>query len=288
MLYKKLSYKWVSLADAEFSQNHLFLESFDFSLVLDTERIVNTFSHWEIAHPTLARGREYIISGSIATPSQEERNEGIEYLSKIICPEGIISKNPYYRLEWEDFNGKKFWTMARVLEWISYDHSNASDFVSFSFTLFSEKSYYFVWNKKIIPLDEKAVLGYGLFSWDSQWVHLWYIPEWGNISSWTILVNEGNFEAPVVIEDRSGIEDNEYLNISNWLRYSLSWTAHDRKIDTNTRPTTITDFWNESTAKRLPWSTGFLLSPWENRIASWRGIQFPENSITISYYDTYI
>lgn len=53
----------------------------------------------------------------------EERTNALKIIEKTIRPSGILGENENHRLEWENFAGERFWTMARVYEAISYSHT---------------------------------------------------------------------------------------------------------------------------------------------------------------------
>lgn len=261
MLFKKIKYGQIDLSDAQFTSSGIVVQNFEFPLELDTQIETISLGHGQKAFSTRANGRIYAISGYIIGRTASERNKSLEILQRAIRPVGILGMQGDSRLEWQDFNGKSYWTMARVYEAVKITHEIRSDLVEFSFSLFAENPAYYSSEKKTIVLDPSATVGYGLFTGDADGVHLGYMPAGGHSLTGTLAVNEGNFEAGVIIEDYSGIDGNYYENLSNGLKYGVSGIAEHRRIDTMKRPTEILDYGRPSQNFRLPRSMGFLLSP---------------------------
>lgn len=296
MIYKKVKYKGVSLYDSQYADpitpSYLVLQDMDMSVNYDTKSENISVYHGERWYLTTASGRRWKISWVIAEVDPAKRQTAIDYLKSIIRPEGILSNTPNYRIEWQDFQSRTFWAMARVSSEVSFSHSIQSPIVQFSFELWSESPQYFgntLHSSTITPV----IPSFGLFSWDDDWVHLWYVPEWGNISGGFSLVNAGNFEAWVLISDVSNGNWVFYINNTNSLRYGVTGVSMARIIDTRVRPTLVTDYGVDTSKNRMKGSTGFLLSPWENNVSA--NVAFYDfwappldNSITLSWYDTYI
>lgn len=288
MLFKKISYWELDLADARFVSSGIVLQDFYFPLELETHLEDIALSHGQKAFSTRAKWRVYKISWRIIGMTPEKRNMALKILENTIRPSWILGENDTKRLEWENFLWEKFWTLARVYEAITYTHNPQDPIVEFSFSLFAEFSEYFSIKENSIELDPNNTLWFGKFSGDTNGIHLWFLPTGGHALSGSIIENKWNFEAWVKIFDFSWIENNFYINLSNGLKYWVSWRAENRSIDTTKKPTEILDYWQISLAERLPHSTGFLLSPGTNIIASGNGKEYTKWQIIISWYDTYI
>lgn len=288
MLYRRITYAGLDMSDSRYQSSGIVLQDFQFPLELDTQIEDISFLHGQKTYTTRAKGRKYTVTGKIIWLTPEKRNEALNFLTKTIRPNGLIGSSPVYRLEFEEFTGKRFWTMARVFEAVTYTHNIRDDIVDFSFSLFSDNPAYFSTILKTQALDPKATIGYGKFTGGIDGIHLGYLPEWGNTITGTLLENNWNFEAGVIIEDYTGITDNVYMNLSNGLKYWISGKASARVINTIERPTLITDYWTATTEKRLPQSTGFLLSPGGNLVVAGNGMDYQQWLITLSWYDTYI
>lgn len=296
MIYKKVKYNWVSLYDSQYSDpitpSYLVLQDMNMSVNYDTKSENISIYHGERWYLTTASGRTWKISGVIAEIDPVKRQTAIDYLKSIIRPEWILSNIPNHRIEWQDFQDRTFWAMARVSSELSLSHQVRSTIIQFSFELWSESPQYF-WDVLHTHSITPSAPAFGLFSWDSLWVHLWYIPEWGNLSGWFSITNSGNFEAWVEITDYSWWDGVFYVNNTNWLRYWVNGISNARVIDTRVRPTLVTDYWVDNSKNRMKWSTGFLLSPWVNLVsANVANFDYnsplPENSVTLKWYDTYI
>ena len=296
MLVKNVSYKGISLASSQFSHpvnpSYWVLQDFNMSVSYDTKIENVSMYHGERWYTTLAWWRMFKISGVIADINASNRQDGINYLMNIIRPEWILSNSPEYKIEWEDFSGRKFWSMARVFSEISFSHQIKNTIIEYSFDLWSESPQYFGDTLRSYSLTPSQQ-SFWLFSGGVEGVHLWYIPEIGNLSWWFSLTNYGNFEAWVEITDSSGWDGVFYINNTNWLRYWVNWLSLARVIDTRVRPTIVTDYWVDNSKNRMKWSTWFLLSPWVNIVsANITNYDYNNppitNSITMKWYDTYI
>ena len=190
MLFKKIKYGQIDLSDAQFTSSGIVVQNFEFPLELDTQIETISLGHGQKAFSTRANGRIYTISGYIIGRTASERNKSLDILQRAIRPVGILGMQGDSRLEWQDFNGKTYWTMARVYEAVKITHEIRSDLVEFSFSLFAENPAYYSSVKKTIELDPTATVGYGLFTGDADGVHLGYIPAGGHSLTGTLAVNE--------------------------------------------------------------------------------------------------
>jgi len=296
MIYKKVKYRWVSLWDSQYSDpvtpSYLVLQDMDMRVGYDTKSESISVYHGEKWYLTTAGGRTWKVSWVIAETDPAKRQTAIDYLKSIIRPEGILSNDPNHRIEWQDFQDRTFWAMARVNSEVSFSHQVRSTIIQFSFELWSESPQYFgnTLNTYSLTPTQQA---FWLFSGDSDWVHLGYIPDIGNLSGWFSITNAGNFEAGVEITDVSWQDGVFYINNTNGLRYGVNGLSMQRIIDTRVRPTLVTDYGVDNSKNRMKGSTGFLLSPGVNYVsANIANYDYdnppPENSITLKWYDTYI
>ena len=292
MIYKKIKYKGVSLATSDFSTNNIIITWFDHSVDYDTKKESVTTYHGERGYQTTTSGRTFSISGKIANTDPSVRQVSVDLLKSIIKAEGILSKDPNYLLEWEDFSDKKYFCRARVDKWLTFSHSTLSAFIDFSFSLWCETPQYYLDGINTITISPSPQ-SFWLFSGDIDGIHLWFIWESGNTGGGTNISNSGNFEAWVIISDTSWSDGWFYINSTNGLRYGVSGIANQRIINTTVRPTIVTDYWVDSSKNRMKWSSWLLLSPGNNTISAnvssydWSNPP-TENSITIQHYDTYI
>lgn len=293
MIYKKVKYKWVSLYDAQFSDeenpSYLVLQNMDMIVPYDTETEDTTNgARWMRTRP---RDRTWRISGYIADAEAFNRQYGVDYLKKIIKPEAI-KETQEFRIEWQDFQNRTFWAMARVIWEVKFNHNVQSPLIEFSFELWSGTPQYF-WNTLHSETITPIFGSFWVFSGDEDGVHLGTVPDGWYSSGAYALQNDGNYEAGVKISDNSQWDSVYYMNATNWLRYWVTWVSNARIIDTNYRPTLVTDYWIDASKNRMRGSTGFLLSPGENMVsANVSSYDFSnpplDDSITIEWYDTYI
>lgn len=294
MLQKNVRYKWLSFSNEQFfhptTPSHVILDDFAMSVSYDTDSVDVANYHGVKSYATRAKECIYTISGRIASTQADNRQDGLDYIRSVIRPEWILGKSSEYLLEWEDFKGRSFFTTARVNSPVSISHETLSAYVNFSFELQSDYPAHFGEHHSITFTPQMQA--FGLFSGDSDWVHLGYLPDGGQIWGGISITNAGNFEAWVRITDTSGAEWVFYINNTNGLRYGVSGVSNQRVIDTQVRPSIVTDYGIDSSKNRMRGSTGFLLSPWENiinAIVSQYDFSNPpeNNSITLEWYDTY-
>lgn len=294
MIYKKVKYRWVSLEDSQYSDpinpSYLVLQDMEMTVNYETKSDSVSLGFWSKWGNTTAKDRTWRISGIIAEVDPAKRQYAIDYLKSIIKPEGILSKNPNYRIEWQDMTDRTFWSMARVSSEVTFQHQIRSPIISFSFELWSESPQYFgqfLRTTKITPW----MMSFWLFTGESDGIHLWFPNE--NPSEWVGMINDWNFAAWVEIHDTSWADGVVYTNYTNGLQYGVSGTATDRIIDTTVRPTVVTDFWVDVSKNRMQWSSWFMLSEWLNKVsANIINYDFsnppPTDSVLLSWYDTYI
>lgn len=293
MIYKKVKYKWVSLYDSQFADaldpSYIVLQNMDMIVPYDTETEETT--NGTRGMRTRPRDRTWKISGYIADVEAFNRQYGIDYLKNIIKPEGI-KETQEYRIEWQDFQNRTFWAMARVIWEVKFSHNVQSPLVEFSFELWSGTPQYF-WNTLHTETLTPIFSAFWMFTGDEDGVHLWTVPDGWYAGGSYSLENAWNFEAWVKITDYSLGESVYFMNATNGLRYGVTGISNARIIDTNFRPTVVTDYGVDASKNRMRWSSGFLLSPWENKISanvsSYDYSNPPlENMITVEWYDTYI
>ncbi|MDD3302285.1 MAG: phage tail family protein [Candidatus Gracilibacteria bacterium] len=251
---------------------------------LRTDIINKQNFHGSRSTNTLAEGRLFTFTGLIYGATYQERQIGIDFLNGIIKPEGLPTETNrgFYQLTWEDWNGNKFKTQAKVFSMCDFKHIPNEPIIEFTFELYSEQAWYYGFEDLIYTgVDTGNIVG----------IQLETIFEFSlsQISNTIQITNSGDFVAPCSIRLQGTLENPVIYNNTTQTAYRLDGvTTTDLIIDNRGEILIVTDKGLNISRYRGSGSSSIFLNPGINEIFIFGDNVDPSITVTIEYNHTYI